>query len=135
MMRSGSIRLLRIMAYAIWIMSTLMGTLMFYNLTKIQTIWDTPTSVEGQLVINVDIRYNGYVFWLKFYIEIKLYDENEGVIAQDNETIYLAPGEKKSISLILNVSDKTYSYGEIIMRVDQVIGYIDMIGLVLRYNI
>jgi len=134
-MGSRFIGSLRILAYIIWIISTLIGTLMFYNLTNIHTGWNYQQS-ETRLVVNVDISYNGYVFELKFFIEIKLYDKNNNIIARDSETVYMMPGDKKTITLVLEMSDPSlYDHGKATIRVDQLIRDIDIIGLMFTYNL
>jgi len=101
-MGEGIIKLLRVASLIVWFLTSMLGILIFYNLTN------TSYSFErgGQLTLSgttaevrVKLVYNGYFLDIEIKITVLLLDENNKTISKDSQVAILKPGEEKTIPL------------------------------------
>ena len=98
------IRALKIISYIIWLSVTLLGTTAFYNLTTIQTDFETTTQGYDKVIITVSVSYRGYLYDLEVCINFTLYDDLGNIISRNGTVIYLRPGGSTSSTVVLHVT-------------------------------
>jgi len=129
------IRFLKILSYIIWLLTTLIGTVMFYNLAGLQ--WEPQaTTHPDRIEVNVEIYYRGFFFELNFTIEVRLYDANNNLLGRSRGTKLLQPGETASIKLVIeNLNTTKIRNGYVDVWVYQQKWGIELIGMDFTYEI
>jgi len=129
------IRFLKILSYIVWLLTTLIGTVMFYNLAGLQ--WEPQaTTYPDRVEVDVEIHYGGFFFELNFTIEVRLYDAGNNLLGRSRGTKLLRPGETASIKLVIENLNTTKIYnGYVDVWVCQQKFGIELIGMDFTYEI
>ncbi|GEM_PF-5638398 len=118
----GLIRALKVLSYIIWILITVIGTVVFYNMTTIRTDFDT-TSSGDKVIITVSVSYKGYLFDIKINMTFTLYDQYGNVVSKNGSVMILHPDDAKASTITLRVTPDVRS-GELnVYLVQLVFGY------------
>ncbi len=126
------IRFLKICSYIVWMITTLIGTVMFYNLAGIE--WEPHvTTYSDSVVVDVAIVYKGFFFDLNFTIEVRLYDKYNHTLASGIGSKVLKPGESKSVMLVIWVNTTKVDHGIVDIRVYQLKWGMELIGMDFSY--
>ena len=90
--------LLKIVTILLWVMTTVIGSLIFYNVHAVNISWDVSTTTHPQLEVKIkmSITYSGYLLDIEINITIFLYDNQSRVVGRATKLIYLKPGETKT---------------------------------------
>jgi len=131
-MGSAIIRALRIIALTVWLITSLLGILIFNNLTRVK--WDFPTEQQSYgdtwISFNVTLRYDGYVFDISFTLKISLLDANNDTLAHDEKHVILEPGDHLVLPFNITVSDiRDVKWKKVSIIIYQIIGNVKIIGI------
>ncbi len=128
------VRILKVLSYAIWISTSLLGTLIFYNMSQVSVSFSTNPQMD-RIDVYIDIRYGGILFDLKFSARVSLLGSKGEELSSDSASVILRPGETKTIVLTCLVENITAISGyRLRIRIDQVVEGYEMLGIELEHS-
>ncbi len=123
-------RAIRIMALLVWLISSLLGILIFSNLTSVQWDFGEPRYGKKWVYQSVSVAYNGYMFDVSFILNISLLDASNNTLTSKTEHRILKPGSRVLLEFnfsVENISDIKWVVTSISLY--QLIGNSRIIGI------
>lgn len=140
-MSKAVIRFLKVLSIIVWLSVTLLGFIVFYNLSHIQYSFGEPqTQTEGSklnITIAITITYNGYVLPVHVRIEFRVETAQDRVLDKDVIDVILKPGQSGSYELRLHINDLTQiDHGRIFISVAQLlVSNVELISLTMEETV